>query len=326
MQHAGRSVIVSGSTVAVGLLSMVVLPLPFIRSIGIGGMLIPAVSVLASITLLPAMLAMLGHAHQPRPRDAEAARRGQRRRERLLELVGEHRHAPRALLTAAIGVVIVAALLVPGLQLNPSEAQAKDLPGGGDAIAGPDRRSTPRASRPASTSRSRCSSRAARRQRGAATDRAAARRRPPASPAPRRRRRGAAATRRSSRRSRPPTARRATTKHTISSLQNDVLPAVAPTDGHRACRSAASQPRTRTSSTRSTATSRTSCSSSSLLTYLLLARAFRSLILPLKAVILNLVSLGAAYGIVVFIFQWGHGVAGDLERAGDATRSSRGSR
>src|SRR5207248_2678357 len=44
-----------------------------------------------------------------------------------------------------------------------------------------------------------------------------------------------------------------------------------------------------------------------LLTYLLLARAFRSLILPLKAVLLNLVSLGAAYGIIVFIFQWGHG-------------------
>jgi RND superfamily putative drug exporter len=44
-----------------------------------------------------------------------------------------------------------------------------------------------------------------------------------------------------------------------------------------------------------------------LLTYLLLARAFRSLVLPLKAVVLNLISLGAAYGIVVFIFQWGHG-------------------
>src|SRR5205085_1079710 len=43
MTHAGRSVIVSGSTVAVGLFSMIVLPLPFIRSIGIGGMLIPAV-------------------------------------------------------------------------------------------------------------------------------------------------------------------------------------------------------------------------------------------------------------------------------------------
>src|SRR5262249_4608100 len=42
MTHAGRSVIVSGSTVAIGLLSMIVLPLPFIRSMGIGGVLIPA--------------------------------------------------------------------------------------------------------------------------------------------------------------------------------------------------------------------------------------------------------------------------------------------
>ena len=60
MTHAGRSVIVSGSTVAVGLLSMIILPLPFIRSMGIGGMLIPLVSVIAAITLLPAMLAVLG--------------------------------------------------------------------------------------------------------------------------------------------------------------------------------------------------------------------------------------------------------------------------
>src|SRR5439155_24100659 len=44
-----------------------------------------------------------------------------------------------------------------------------------------------------------------------------------------------------------------------------------------------------------------------LVTFILLARAFRSLLLPLKAVILNLVSLTAAYGIIVFIFQHGHG-------------------
>jgi putative drug exporter of the RND superfamily len=44
-----------------------------------------------------------------------------------------------------------------------------------------------------------------------------------------------------------------------------------------------------------------------LLSYILLARAVRSLLLPLKAVILNLVSLGAAFGIIVFIFQQGHG-------------------
>src|SRR3954449_4556559 len=60
MTHAGRSVIVSGSTVAVGLLSMILLPLPFIRSIGIGGMLIPAVSVISAVTFLPALLATLG--------------------------------------------------------------------------------------------------------------------------------------------------------------------------------------------------------------------------------------------------------------------------
>src|SRR5207248_4316115 len=43
------------------------------------------------------------------------------------------------------------------------------------------------------------------------------------------------------------------------------------------------------------------------LTFILLMRAFRSVFLPLKAVVLNLVSLVAAYGIIVFIFQEGHG-------------------
>src|SRR5213076_1793259 len=41
MTHAGHSVIISGTTVAVGLLSMIVLPLPLLRGMGIGGMLIP---------------------------------------------------------------------------------------------------------------------------------------------------------------------------------------------------------------------------------------------------------------------------------------------
>jgi uncharacterized membrane protein YdfJ with MMPL/SSD domain len=45
-----------------------------------------------------------------------------------------------------------------------------------------------------------------------------------------------------------------------------------------------------------------------LLTFVLLMRAFRSVFLPLKAVILNLASLGAAFGIIVFVFQWGHGI------------------
>jgi uncharacterized membrane protein YdfJ with MMPL/SSD domain len=43
------------------------------------------------------------------------------------------------------------------------------------------------------------------------------------------------------------------------------------------------------------------------LTYFLLLRAFRSLLLPLKAIILNLLSIGAAYGLLVIVFKWGGG-------------------
>ena len=45
----------------------------------------------------------------------------------------------------------------------------------------------------------------------------------------------------------------------------------------------------------------------SLLTFILLARAFRSLILPLKAVLLNLLSVAAAWGLIVLVFQKGFG-------------------
>jgi RND superfamily putative drug exporter len=43
------------------------------------------------------------------------------------------------------------------------------------------------------------------------------------------------------------------------------------------------------------------------LTFLLLARAFRSLLLPLKAVLLNVVSVSAAWGIITLIWQEGYG-------------------
>ena len=43
------------------------------------------------------------------------------------------------------------------------------------------------------------------------------------------------------------------------------------------------------------------------LTYFLLMRAFRSVVPPLKAVLLNLLSVGAAYGMLVLVFRWGVG-------------------
>ena len=42
-----------------------------------------------------------------------------------------------------------------------------------------------------------------------------------------------------------------------------------------------------------------------ILSFLLLMVVFRSLVLPLKAVIMNLLSVGAAYGVMVAVFQWG---------------------
>src|SRR3954454_4546177 len=56
METAGRAVVFSGTTVAVGLLALLALPLPFLRSVGIGGMVIPLISVLVALTLLPAVL------------------------------------------------------------------------------------------------------------------------------------------------------------------------------------------------------------------------------------------------------------------------------
>jgi RND superfamily putative drug exporter len=41
-------------------------------------------------------------------------------------------------------------------------------------------------------------------------------------------------------------------------------------------------------------------------TFILLTVMFRSLLIPLKAVIMNVISISAAYGVLVFIFQWGH--------------------
>lgn len=60
MGTAGRSVFFSGVTVAVSLAALIALPVPFLRSVGFTGLLIPVVSVLAALTLLPALLLVIG--------------------------------------------------------------------------------------------------------------------------------------------------------------------------------------------------------------------------------------------------------------------------
>ncbi len=42
------------------------------------------------------------------------------------------------------------------------------------------------------------------------------------------------------------------------------------------------------------------------LAFVLLLFTFRSIVVPLKAILLNLLSVGAAYGVLIMVFQWGH--------------------
>ena len=82
-------------------------------------------------------------------------------------------------------------------------------------------------------------------------------------------------------------------------------PRPAPSPARRASRSAAKPPAPATSATRSPARCGRSSSSSSPSASWCLMVMLRSLLLPLKAVLMNLLSISAAFGVLVAIFQWG---------------------
>ena len=60
MATAGRAVMVSGATVAIGLALLLFVPVPFMRSLGVGGFLVPLASLVAAATLQPALLSVFG--------------------------------------------------------------------------------------------------------------------------------------------------------------------------------------------------------------------------------------------------------------------------
>jgi RND superfamily putative drug exporter len=116
---------------------MIVLPLPLLRGMGIGGMLIPVVSVIATLTLLPAMLSLLG----------EKVNRVRVMPRRFLDRGHPENGAwgrwarfvlRKPLAAAAVGLAIVAVLAGVGTTINANEAQLKNFPGTGTAIAGRD--------------------------------------------------------------------------------------------------------------------------------------------------------------------------------------------
>ncbi|MGH8961324.1 MAG: MMPL family transporter [Jatrophihabitantaceae bacterium] len=60
MRHAGHAVLFSGLTVAISLLAMLVVPVPFLRNMAVAGFFIPLVSIAVAITLLPVVLGSVG--------------------------------------------------------------------------------------------------------------------------------------------------------------------------------------------------------------------------------------------------------------------------
>ena len=60
MNSAGRTVMTSSLTVALGLATLLLLPIPFMRSLGIAGLIVPLTSLVAALTLLPALLSYFG--------------------------------------------------------------------------------------------------------------------------------------------------------------------------------------------------------------------------------------------------------------------------
>jgi RND superfamily putative drug exporter len=124
---AGRAVVLSGTIVAVGLLSLVLLPVPFLRSIGLSGMLIPLVAIAAATTLLPAMLASFGPAL-----DRHRVRRGSTTYSRSWERWGRL-VVRRRWVAGVVGLAIVIALAVPALSMNTGQPRANSLGGSGQA-------------------------------------------------------------------------------------------------------------------------------------------------------------------------------------------------
>jgi RND superfamily putative drug exporter len=114
METAGRAVVFSGTTVAIGLLALIALPLPFLRSVGYGGMLIPLMSVAVALTLLPVVLHTLGNRLDwPHRRTDDIASGGWTR---WATMVVKHRVIAAGTALVILGVLVVAALTIhPGL-------------------------------------------------------------------------------------------------------------------------------------------------------------------------------------------------------------------
>jgi putative drug exporter of the RND superfamily len=312
MATAGRAVVFSGATVAIGLALLLFMPSPFMRSMGIGGFLIPLVSIAAAVTLQPALLSLYGRRGVRRAAVVRRVRDSGRRGywERLAAAIMRR---PIAFLAGGAALLVAAAVPAFALQLTPGSAQG--IPQHPQAIHGFDvlKRAVGAGAlsptqivvdsgRAGGVVAESVQSSIVRLISDVSRDREVrfVRYEP----------------------QRPfldPSARYAQIvvagKHEygeepaqsfVHRLRDDIIPAAKWPEDVRVL-AGGGPPQGVDFIDRSYAVFPWLVLGVLVLTYLLLMRAFRSIILPLKAVLLNLLSVAASYGALVVVFKWGLG-------------------
>jgi putative drug exporter of the RND superfamily len=310
MAGAGRAVVFSGVAVAIGLALLLFVPVPFIRTMGLAGLLVPLVSIAAALTLQPALLSLCGcgvfasvrlprATHRPRRPWAALARTVMRR--------------PVAVLVPTTALLLAAAAPVLFLRLSPGSLSS--LPPSTEATRGLVVLSSafgPGALTPTEIVVDTGRAGGARQPvvRGAMArlvDRlfhdpevyvvATGREAPYVSPGGRyarvvvigRHEYGEPASR-----------------QLVARIRDDFVPAARFPAATQVLAGGAA-PKGVDFLARTYAFFPWLVLIALLLTYLVLARAFRSLLLPLKAVLLNLLSVAASYGLLVAVFRFGVG-------------------
>jgi RND superfamily putative drug exporter len=312
MATAGRAVVFSGATVAIGLALLLFMPSPFMRSMGIGGFLIPLVSIAAAVTLQPALLSIYGRRGTRRVRVWRFVEERPRRGfwERLSAAIMRR---PAAFLACGAVLLVASALPVFALKLTPGSARGipqrpqavrgftilRDAVGAGALSPTQIIVDTGRAGGTAvpEVQRSIGQLIAALRSNPEVVFARYAPRRPCVDP--------------SGRYAEIVVAGRheygeGPAQKFVHELRGTIVPSVAWPAGTTVL-AGGGPPQGVDFIDRSYKVFPWLVLGVLVLTYLLLMRAFRSLLLPLKAVILNLLSVGAAYGLLVVVFKWGVG-------------------
>jgi RND superfamily putative drug exporter len=313
MQTAGRAVVFSGATVAIGLGLLLFMPLPFMRSIGVGGFLIPLASIAAALTLQPALLSLYGRRGVARIPVLPRRFRAEADTGFWHALAGAIMRRPVAFL--AIGSAVLVAAAVPVFELKLTPGSASGIPQFPQSVRGFNLLKDtvgPGAISPTQIvvdSGERGGVRSPRVQAAIARLVAHVRADPEV-----------ASVRVAARRPFVDSSGRfeqliVAGRHEygdeesqgfVHRLRSKIVPAARWPDGVRVL-AGGGPPQGVDFLDQAYRYFPWLVVAVLVLTYVLLMRAFRSVVLPLKAVILNLLSVAAAYGMLVVVFKWGVG-------------------